>query len=376
MAAKRRIPIALKVLFGIVGAMVLAFGIYVAYLQVNYTRIPDNVEIANEGVASTEVDASLSRGQTYTAMTYNIGFGAYTPDFSFFMDTGMTKDGVETQGEHGKAVSEQSVRACTDGVVKVAQELVDGSPANFMLFQEVDENSTRSFHVDQRAILEESFMRYEAFFARNFHSGYLIYPLHDPHGSVLSGLLTLSSVNATAARRSYPVNGSFPTRFTDLDRCFTVLRVPVGGGGELVLINSHMSAYDETGVVRQEQMDLLMGVMAQEYAAGNYVIAGGDWNHALCNSQDLYESDEIMPNWISIMDESELPKGFSVVRAQNLAEVATCRSADMPYERGHTYRVTIDGFIVSDNVKAEATNMDTGYAYSDHDPVKLSFELL
>lgn len=368
-------PVALKVALGVVAAVVLVFGIYVAYLQVNYTRIPDNVEVANEGAASTEVDASLARGQTYTAMTYNIGFGAYTPDFSFFMDTGMTKDGKATQGQRGKAVSEQSVRACTDGAIKVAQQIANGSPANFMMFQEVDQDATRSFHVDQRAALEQAFVRYEAFFARNFHSGYLLYPPHDPHGSVLGGLLTLSSANATAVRRSYPVDGSFPTRFTDLDRCFAVLRIPVEGGRELVLINNHMSAYDKTGVIRQQQMDLLMGVMAQEYAEGNYVIAGGDWNHALCNSQDLYESDQLMPDWISLMDENELPKGFSVVWPQNLAEVASCRSADTPYEPGHTYRVTVDGFIVSNNLTAQATNVDTGYAYSDHNPVMLSFEL-
>ena len=31
---------------------------------------------------------ALAIGTEYTALTYNIGFGAYTPDFSFFMDGG------------------------------------------------------------------------------------------------------------------------------------------------------------------------------------------------------------------------------------------------------------------------------------------------
>ena len=42
----------------------------------------------------------------------------------------------------------------------------------------------------------------------------------------------------------------------------------------------------------------------------------------------------------------------------------------------YDYTVTVDGFVVSDNVRATATNVDTGFAYSDHNPVALSFELL
>ena len=35
----------------------------------------------------------------------------------------------------------------------------------------------------------------------------------------------------------------------------------------------------------------------------------------------------------------------------------------------------LDGFIVSDNVSATAENIDTNFAYSDHNPVKLTFRL-
>ena len=42
---------------------------------------------------------------------------------------------------------------------------------------------------------------------------------------------------------------------------------------------------------------------------------------------------------------------------------------------GAKYRVTVDGFIVSDNVIASAENIDAGFEYSDHNPVKLTFTL-
>ncbi|MCR0381733.1 hypothetical protein MKC91_02965 [[Clostridium] innocuum] len=47
----------------------------------------------------------------------------------------------------------------------------------------------------------------------------------------------------------------------------------------------------------------------------------------------------------------------------------------MPYQKGVNYTVILDGFIVSDNVEAVAENMDTDFAYSDHNPVKMTFTL-
>jgi hypothetical protein len=89
----------------------------------------------------------------------------------------------------------------------------------------------------------------------------------------------------------------------------------------------------------------------------------------------MYESQQQVPPWVSTLDESELPSGFSVVRAGNIEDVATCRGVDIPYEEGSTYRVAVDGFIVSDNVTATAENINAGFAYSDNNPVKLTFTL-
>ena len=40
------------------------------------------------------------------------------------------------------------------------------------------------------------------------------------------------------------------------------------------------------------------------------------------------------------------------------------------------YTTVVDGFLVSDNIQAKALNVDTDFAYSDHNPVKLEFELV
>lgn len=371
---KKHVLRVLKVLLGTVVAVALIFGGYVLYLQLNYYRISDNAAVTNEGAspATTHIEV----GKEYTASTYNIGFGAYTPDYTFFMDEGIMADGTRTKGEHGRAVSKDSVEKCTEGALETVASLNSGAAPDFMLFQEVDRNSDRSYHVNQVQETESKFSQDASYFAQNFHTGFLAYPIPEFHGSVDAGLMTLSNVTAAeSTRRSYPVDQSFFAKFFDLDRCFMITRYPTSDGHELVLINSHMSAYDAGGTMRAKQLAMLREVLTQERAKGNYVIAGGDWNHALAGSLSLYPSDQQVPDWVAELKDSDLPEGFSVVKADNLADVPSCRGDDIPYTKGHTYTTTVDGWIVSDNVKARAENIDTGFAYSDHNPVLLRFTL-
>ena len=357
-----------KIIVILVLAVAFVVGGYIAYMQGTYYRIEDRsaIDVTNDQASTLEL------GKEYTAATYNIGFGAYTPDYTFFMDTGEMLDGTPTTGEHGIAASRESVEECTQGAIGVLKEIAP----NFILLQEVDTDSTRSFQVNQEAALETAFDTHGSAFAVNFHSSFLAYPWPEMHGIVNAGLLDLSDMHVESAeRRSYPVDESFITKFFDLDRCFLVERLPVENGKELVLINSHMSAYDEGGLVRAQQLAFLNGVLAEEYAKGNYVVVGGDWNHALCGSVEMYPSQQKTPDWVSVLSPEDLAEGFHVVRADNLSSVPTCRGCDIPYEEGVTYVTTVDGFIVSDNVSAHAENIDTGFAYSDHNPVKLSFSL-
>lgn len=58
---------------------------YAAYVLLTYHRIPDGKETGIEKKAEGHV---LKEEQSYTISSYNIGFGAYTPEFTFFMDGG------------------------------------------------------------------------------------------------------------------------------------------------------------------------------------------------------------------------------------------------------------------------------------------------
>lgn len=351
-------------------ALILVVGGYVIYLQSNYYRIEDHavLEVENNG------ENVLKTGDTYSVVTYNIGFGAYGPDYSFFMDTGEMKDGTKTSGKYGKAMSLESVETHTEGALGVIEDL----DADFYLLQEVDVDADRSYHVNQKDFIKTAMAGYASVFANNFHSAYLFYPFNDPHGAVQAGLLNFSRYQISEAeRRSYPVDNSFITKFTDLDRCFAQMRLPVEGGHELVLINSHMSAYDEGGTIRAQQLELLNSVMSEEYAKGNYVIVGGDFNHAMGEAvAEGFPSEQKFPAWVAVLTEDDLADGVGIVRAENELEVPTCRGADIVYTKGVNYATVVDGFLVTDNVRATAENVDTDFAYSDHNPVKLQFELI
>ena len=76
----KRIGLALLALVLVLAA---ALAGYVGWLQSGYYRIPDGETME---ITTPQLEP-LAPGQEYTALTYNIGVGAYGPDFSFFMDT-------------------------------------------------------------------------------------------------------------------------------------------------------------------------------------------------------------------------------------------------------------------------------------------------
>lgn len=359
-----------KYLLGLLLVFAVLLTGYVGYMQLHYYRLPDKQKLT----IGRQQTATLALNRSYSALTYNVGFGAYNQKFSFFMDQGELKNGQKTQGTRGTAFSKQAVMASTNGVIKTLRQL----KADFILLQEIDTHSTRSHYVNQVNLVERGLPGYDYTFANNFHSAYLLWPLTDPHGSVQSGLLSLSKYRLdSAVRRKYPITSAFISKFTDLDRCFTIMRYPVKGGKDLLVINSHMSAYDKGGKMRKAQMKLLSRVIEQEYHAGNYVIVGGDFNHAL--GRDMlkhFAHQEKVPTWISVLSQKMLPKDFVMVKAKNRMQVATVGSTDMKYQPKVNYQTVGDGFIVSKNIQASAVNINTNYRYADHNPVTLEFKLL
>ncbi|APT14183.1 endonuclease [Lactobacillus jensenii] len=367
---KKAIKYTIRSLLGLLAIVIITLLGYAIYMQENYYRIPDHqvIHIKNNQAKT------LATNKTYTLTTYNVGFGAYNPKYSFFMDTGEMKNGAKTRGKYGTAVSKASELADTKGAIATIKK----QNPDFAFFQEIDTNSTRSFGVNQVKMAENAFDDMGSSFAQNFHSAYIAFPLNNPHGFARSGILALSKYHIDSSeRRKYFVSSSLIEKFVDLDRCFNVMRLPVKNDKELVLINSHMSAYDKGGLSKKKQLALLNHVMKAEIQKGNYVICGGDFNHAFGTKYVAhFKSEQKQHDWLAVLSQKDLASsGMRMITAQNADDVPTCRGSDIPYKKGVTYTTIVDGFLVSPNVQAVSYNIDTQFAYADHNPVKLSFSL-
>ena len=158
----KRMPLLLRAVACALLAVLLAAACYVAYMLITYNRIPDGQVLAVEN----NQNAQLEPGEEYTALSYNIGFGAYTPEFTFFMDTGEMLDGTKTHGSSSWAASKESVEACTARDIAILQE----QQPTFALLQEVDFGSTRSYGVDQTALIAQAMPGMGSSQAVNYHS--------------------------------------------------------------------------------------------------------------------------------------------------------------------------------------------------------------
>ena len=139
-----------------------------------------------------------------------------------------------------------------------------------------------------------------------------------------------------------------------------------------------MSAYGNSDAIREGQIRMLAEDMQKEYEAGNYVLCGGDFNHDLKAAEDDSADKE---SWAYPFPREELQEHFAFCIDQLTAQEKndlwdSARNADMEYVPGETYTVTLDGFIISDNIECVSyEDINTGYSYSDHDPVYLKFRL-
>ncbi len=353
----------LKAVGSILAVIVLVAAGYVAYVFISYHRIPDNTSL--EVVNPAGINKTISQNTEYQLVTWNLGFGAYSDDFTFFMDG----------GKESRAFSKDSVNANIAGIVEQLKEI----NADFMLLQEVDFDSTRSYHVDEREPIITAFGEMSHVFAVNYDSPYLFYPLLSPHGASKSGLLTLSSCKISSSlRRSLPIEKGF-MKFLDLDRCFSVSRLDVENGKQLVLVNLHLSAYTSDGGIATKQLQMLVDFMEDEVKAGNYIICGGDFNKDLLgNSPQVFGvAAKESFTWANPIPDGLIPEGLSLIYGlDNNDPVPSTRNTDIPYKKGVSFCATLDGFIVSSNIiSISCATLDCGFKNTDHNPVVMKFTL-
>lgn len=361
--AKPKKSLAVRILAGAglaVGAVILAAAWLFAWLTIGEYR-PDDVEDVE---IAGETENTVLPGDTLTIVTWNTGYGALGDNADFFMDGGTM---VYT-------ADEERVRSNIQGVADTLAEL----EPDVVFLQEVDMDADRSYGIDEAAFYTGlyAYSGWESTFAFNYRVMFVPYPI-PPVGNVNSGILTLSSRHIDASGRvQLPVAFRWPIRLGQLKRCLLIDRLPVEGTDrELVLINLHLEAYDD-GEGKRAQAAMLREVLAAEAETGNYVIVGGDFNHSPPEAAEIYPVRDGL--WQpAILDPDAFGRDCRYVTDVSLP---TCRSLDRPFADADpdTFQYyVLDGFIVSANVRAlSVETVDTGFVFSDHNPVVLTAVLL
>ena len=346
----------------VLAAIITIVGGYAIYLFGSYHRMGD-MTLEAEGTA---VKTEVSLNTEYKLASFNMGFGAYEADYGFFMDG----------GDKSWAWSKERL----DTNLKNIADALKNMNADIYNIQEIDLDGTRTYHVNEIPYMTEKLTDKAYVYAPNFDSPFLMYPFTEPHGANKSGIMTFSSFAIKSANRvELPVEDGV-TKIVDLDRCYSKTTVNAEGGKDLVIFNFHLSAYTTDGTIATEQLKKMLADIKAEYDKGNYCIAGGDFNKDLLGDSSAYfgKGDKEY-NWAQPIPEGTFDGYDMITLIAPLDEsdpVPTCRNADSEYHKGQ-FVVTIDGFMVTPNVQGfDAKVIDTGFAYSDHNPVEMKFRLL
>ena len=346
----KRILLILGIILGII---ILLLAGLILFLSLTEYKPADREAVTVDG--NDELPNAAS--QTFTVYSWNIGYAGLGKESDFFMDGGKMVD----------PPSQEVVEKNLAGI----QAFIAGQAADAWLLQEVDVNSDRTENMDQYAALANDFGA--SAFAYNYKCPFVPIPL-PPLGRIEGGITTLTDANiSTAERISLPCPFSWPIRAAQIKRCLLITRLPLADTDkELVLVNLHLEAYDD-GEGKIAQTKLLLQVLQEEYAKGNYVIAGGDFNQSFPGVLDVFPIQDESKWTPGILEHSALPEGW---RFAYDTSAATCRLLDQPYSEA-CQKYVIDGFILSPNVElvsVETVNLD--FQFSDHNPVKLQFTLI
>lgn len=347
----------LKALLVIVIVLLVLVGGLLTWLTIVEYKPGDTESVQVETVGGQAV--SLSAGDSVKLVAWNIGYGALGDNADFFMDGGkMVYTGDEAR-----------VRANMDAMVG---EIKAQNP-DILLLQEIDLDSSRSRHIDETYYFDVLGYNNMAF-ANNFKVEFFPIPI-PPYGHIDSGIATYSSYTTTSATRvQLPCPFTWPIRTFNLKRCLLITRILVEGGKELVIVNLHLEAYDD-GEGKAAQAQVLMDILNEETAKGNYVIAGGDFNQTFSNIENKFP---VFPEqWQAAdMDVSPYESDWQFLMSP---ETASSRSLYTPLagnDPDSLQYYIIDGFIVSNNIRVDSYEiLDLGFVSSDHNPQVLNITL-
>jgi len=375
---KKILKVALKAVLILVIAIVLFAGSFILVLQINEYNPEASEVLTVENNLPDSSESYIQLSDTLKILTFNTGYASLSATEDFVMDGGVK----------GRMDSKAEVEANMAGI----EAILTAAAADIYLLQEVDVDSDRSYNTLQYDSCCE-LLDMPVSFGYNYRCVFVPFPFEmgQMMGNVQSGIMTGTNFFVeTATRYQLPGTFSWPLRIANLKRCMTVSRLPIAGSDKfLVIVNVHLSAYDD-GTMRVQEMAALRTLVQEEYADGNYVIVGGDFNQTFPAAVDvtatdtrgddrlydlrdptLWESFEMDADWVT-------ENGWKFGIDLDL-DNPTCRLLNQPYDalnRANNQYYLIDGFIVSPNIDIVSVEIvEQDFLYSDHNPVVMEVSL-
>lgn len=225
-------------------------------------------EVTGEEVACAPGAPLLEPGQPVKVLNWNIQYLA-GKDYVFWYDL-LDGSGPDTR---------PSPAAIDATLAEVTRVVADEQP-DVVLLQEVDDGAARTDGEDQLALLQEALEEPFACHASTFYWQAAFVPHPRILGSVGMKLSTLSRHRIDDATRHQlaQVPSDPLTRQFDIRRAILETHLPIDGGDDLVVLNTHLDAFAQGTDTMQQQVAETRQLLDGFTTAGLPWILGGDFN--------------------------------------------------------------------------------------------------
>lgn len=336
----------------IIGLPILAFAILLVY---SWIREWQPADIEDKTTAGLTAD-TLPACDTITIVSWNIGYAGLGADMDFFMDGG-------TKMRTDKQQTETNLN-------RIIAFLKSYDTADFILLQEVDFDSRRSYRINEYDSIRMALPEFMGWCGLNYVADFVPIPITDPMGGVRSGMVTLSRWAPTAVvRLQYPGSFGFPSRIFNLKRCMLSASFAVAGSRNMLYINNtHNSAYD-SGDMRSGEMEYIKNYLADKPMS----LTIGDWNSnppGYISSEAALTDPHFVPHTIASGD-----LGVDQKFVYD-SLVPSVRYGYEPYRAGATTTTLLDFAVCGPDVRPLSVEVvDLGFENSDHNPVIVRFAI-
>lgn len=293
-------------------------------------------------------------GTTISVLDWNIGYAGLGKESDFIMDG----------GENLLPPSRQIVEKNLAGI----QKILRAHPSDFYFIQEAADPDMLTYGVDVFGGIKDALPNTDWIHAFGYHTKFIPTKWAVKNGTAFFSRLKTKPVKLIRLpNEPTRIYGILQRQYHIQVREFSDAR-----DKEWVIINIHLSAFDEGGNIRIQQFEKLLSIARQYYADGKHVVIGGDWNMQLTPTDFPNTTKEKDLFWLKVLPREKLPSDWQLVFDPNIASV---RTNYQPYINGENYTTIIDGYLVSPNVEVISVNgIDTNFEFTDHQPVLAKFK--